>query len=126
MSNRKSIYSEAFVHANPVPAACRIGYMVFSGVIYGRDPLTRQVPDDLDAQCALMFAHIKTLIEDAGGTLDNIARLTLLMADRNERETVNRHWVRYFPDPASRPARYAIDAKLNGNIRVQCDFIAVL
>ncbi len=70
--------------------------MVFSGVIYGRDPQTRQVPDDLDGQCALMFAHIKTLIEDAGGTLDNIARLTLLMADRNERETVNRHWIRYF------------------------------
>ena len=33
MSNRKSIYSEAFVHANPVPAACRIGNMVFSGAL---------------------------------------------------------------------------------------------
>ena len=64
MSNRKSIYSEAFVHANPVPAACRIGNMVFSGVIYGRDPQTRQVPDDLDGQCALMFAHIWTTLPD--------------------------------------------------------------
>ncbi len=100
--------------------------MVFSGVIYGRDPQTRQVPDDLDGQCALMFAHIKTLIEDAGGTLDNIARLTLLMADRNERETQEPPLDPLFPDPASRPARYAIDAKLSGNIRIQCDFIAVL
>ncbi|MEL0553292.1 MULTISPECIES: RidA family protein [Enterobacteriaceae] len=126
MSDRSSIYSQGFVHSNPVPAACRIGNMVFSGVIYGRDPLSGVVPDDIDAQCALMFANLKTVIEDAGGSLDNIARLTLWMADKSERERVNPHWLRYFPDPASRPARYAIDAVLSGNIRVQCDFIAVL
>lgn len=125
-SHRESIYSQAFVHKNPVPSASRVGNMVFSGIIYGRDPQTLVVPDDIDEQCALVFSHIKTIIEDAGGTLEHIAKITLWMRDKNEREVVNRHWLRYFPDPASRPARHTIEEAGSGNIRIQCDFIAVL
>ncbi len=124
--HRESIYSNAFVHKNPVPAASRVGNMIFSGIIYGRDAETLIVPDDIDAQCALLFAHIKTIIEDAGGTLEHIAKITFWMRDKNERETVNHHWLRYFPDPASRPARHTIEEAGSGNIRIQCDFIAVL
>ncbi|XBS71432.1 hypothetical protein ABK905_11145 [Acerihabitans sp. KWT182] len=53
-------------------------------------------------------------------------KITLWMRDKNQRDIVNRHWERVFPDPQSRPARHALDGNFSGNIRFQCDFIAVL
>lgn len=126
MSNRVSIYSEDFPHANPVPAACRIDRMVCSGVIYGRDPQTQQVPADMDRQCELMFMHMRKIIEAAGGSLDNVIKVTLWMEDKSQRAIVNRHWEALFPDPQSRPARHTLDATLSGNALIHCDFIAVL
>lgn len=123
---RESIYIDAFPHANPIPAACRIDNMIYSGVIYGRDPQTQQVPDNLDAQCALMFRHVQTIVEAAGGTLEDVIKMTLWMEDKSQRQVVNRHWERIFPDPHSRPARHALDGTFPGTILIQCDFVAVL
>ena len=79
MSNqgrRKSIHIGSFTHANPIPNACRIGYLVMSGVILGRDP-GGKMPESLEAQCANMFAHMKATVEAAGGTTDDIIKMTV-------------------------------------------------
>lgn len=126
MTMRKSIYVDTFPHANPTPAACLVGNMVFSAVIYGREPASQQVPVDMDLQCQYMFEHVRTIVEAAGGSLDNIVKMTLWMVDKQERDIVNRHWLSYFPDPSTRPARHTQSGEFTGNIRIQCDFIAVL
>lgn len=126
MSKRKSIYVPGFAHANPVPAACRVGNMVYSGGIYGFDPVTRKAADTMEEQCALMFAHVRTIVEAAGGSPDDIIKMTLWMKDRALRPLVNPHWESIFPDPSNRPARHALKADLDGNVWIQCDFIAVL
>lgn len=126
MTRRQSIYVDDFPHANPVPAACRIDNMVYSGVIYGRDPATQEVPADMDQQCQLMFAHVRTIIEAAGGSLDDIIKINLSLRDKAHRPKVNPHWEALFPDPATRPARQGYEIAMSGNIQVQCDFIAVL
>ncbi|MDO6405686.1 RidA family protein [Pantoea phytobeneficialis] len=126
MSRRESIYIDAFPHTNPIPAACRIGAMLYSGVIYGRDPQTQQVPADLGEQCALMFSHIESIVKAAGGTLEDVIKVTLWMQDKSQREVVNRYWLATFPDANARPARHALDGNFSGNTLIQCDFIAVL
>ncbi|ADU69165.1 RidA family protein [Pantoea sp. At-9b] len=126
MSRRESIYIDAFPHANPIPAACRVGAMLYSGVIYGRDPQTQQVPADLAQQCALMFSHIESIVKAAGGTLNDVIKVTLWMQDKSQREVVNHFWLAAFPDENSRPARHALDGNFSGNTLIQCDFIAVL
>lgn len=126
MSRRESIYIDAFPHANPIPAACRVDAMLYSGVIYGRDPQTQQVPADLGQQCALMFSHIESIVKAAGGTLNDVIKVTLWMQDKSQREVVNRYWLATFPDENSRPARHALDGNFSGNTLIQCDFIAVL
>ena len=40
MARRKSIHIGEFKHANPIPNASRIGNLLMSGVILGRDPAT--------------------------------------------------------------------------------------
>ena len=49
MARRTSIYIEGFGHKNPIPAACRIGNMVYSGSIQGTDPATGKPGETLEA-----------------------------------------------------------------------------
>jgi 2-iminobutanoate/2-iminopropanoate deaminase len=123
---RRSIHVEGFSHANPVPAACRLGPFVFSGAVTGRDPQTGQMPDDLDHQCATMFRHVRAIVTAAGGSTGDIVKMTVWLSDLSDRDALNREWEAMFPDPGSRPARHALAATFDGHTRVQCDFIAVL
>lgn len=126
MGRRRSIHVGGFSHANPVPAASRIGPFVHSGAITGRDPETREMPPDLDTQCVNLFRHVREIIAAAGGTTDDIIRMTLHLRDFRDREALNREWEAMFPDPEDRPARQALPAAFDEDMRVQCDFVAVL
>lgn len=125
-ATRRSIYVEGFSHKNPIPAACRVGNMVYSGSIQGTDPKTGKYGATPEEQSALMFAHVRRIVEAAGGTPGHIVKMTVWMKDRSNREPINREWLKLFPDPESRPARHAIQAPLDGDKLFECDFIAVL
>ena len=126
MPRRESIDLPGFGHQNPIPAASRIGPFLFSGVLTGRDPETRELPEGLDAQMANVFRHVRTLLEVAGGGVGDIVKMTFWLADYRDREALNREWLAMFPDAASRPARQAMAAQLDGGSLVQCDLVAVL
>jgi 2-iminobutanoate/2-iminopropanoate deaminase len=126
MVTRTSIYVEGFSHRNPIPAACRIGNTLHSGSIQGTDPATGKYGATLDEQCALMFAHMRRIVEAAGGRADDIIKMTVWMRDRAQREPLNREWLKMFPNQASRPARHTMQSPLDGEKLVECDFVAVL
>ncbi|MFF2631472.1 RidA family protein [Microbacterium sp. NPDC058021] len=121
-----SIEIAGFAHANPVPAACRIGPFLFTGVLAGRDPVTTQMPASLEAQCANVFAHMREVVAAVGGSTDDIAKITFWVADYRDRDALNREWLRMFPDAASRPARQVMAATLDGGALIHADLIAVL
>ncbi len=123
---RRSISIGGFRHDNPIPAAARIGPFVCSGAITGRDPDTGEMPGTLEEQCLNTFGHLRAIVEAAGATMDDILKVTVLLQDYRDREALNREWLRAFPDPASRPARQAISAQLDGGSLIQCDFLAVI
>lgn len=126
MSHRRSVVVPEIAHAFPVPNASRIGNMVVSGSISGVDPTLRAMPDGMAAQCANMFVNVKSVIETAGGTVDDIIKITVFIRDRNNREPLNEEWIRMFPDPESRPARHAQPLLIDGPSLIQCDFFAVI
>jgi 2-iminobutanoate/2-iminopropanoate deaminase len=126
MARRVSIYVEGFSHKNPIPAACRIGNLLESGSIQGTDPATGKYGATLEEQSVLMFAHMKRIVEAAGGTLEDVIKVTVWMRDRANRAPINAEWLRLFPDPHSRPARHAIQHDLDGEKLVECSFVAVL
>lgn len=126
MPRRQSIYLEGFAHRNPVPAACRIGPHLYSGVLTGRDPRTGTMPTGLDEQCANVFAHVRELMNAAEASTDDIVKMTFHLALYRDREALNREWVAMFPDEQDRPTRQAMAASLDGGSLIQCDLVAIL
>ena len=38
MTKRKAIYLDAYGHSQPIPAACRLGNTLVTGIIHGLEP----------------------------------------------------------------------------------------
>jgi len=124
---RRSIHVEGVEHGAPIPMGARVGNMLFSSGIMGTDPATGKVPEDLGQQCEFAFAHMKTLVENAGGTVEGIGAVKVYMKDRSQREAVNHPWLKMFPDENKRPARHAIEYNaFPPGILMQLEIIAVL
>ncbi|HZU08131.1 MAG TPA: RidA family protein [Chloroflexota bacterium] len=113
-------------HRNPIPAAVKIGGMVFSSAISGEDAERGWLSPEPGEQVAQAFRNLRRAIELAGGTTDDIAKVTVYLRDMQHRELVNREWVAMFPDPHDRPARHTVRAELPEGMVVQLEFIAVL
>jgi len=127
MEQRRSINVAGASHANPIPSASRKGPFVVTGAISGTDPATGKVPEDLDAQCAQMFANVRRVIETAGGSPDDIIKMTVWITDRALRLVLNKHWVAMFPDAHSRPARHTVaSGDFTPPMQIQCDLLAVI
>ena len=69
---RRSVHVEGVEHGAPIPMGARVGNMLFSSGIMGTDPATGKAPEDLGQQCEFAFAHMKALVENAGGTVEDI------------------------------------------------------
>jgi enamine deaminase RidA (YjgF/YER057c/UK114 family) len=127
MKRRQSIDGSRARHENPIPNACRIGNIVMSSVIGGSNPGTRELPPTLEQQIANVFGFIRHDVEAAGGTVDDIIKVTFWVKDpAKQRAALNAEWVKMFPDPASRPARHTPHLPAESRALVQADFIAVV
>jgi len=127
MARRQSINGSHPRHENPIPNASRIGNVVMSSVIGAANPGTRTVPPTLEEQVANVFAHIRHDVEAAGGSVDDIIKITFWVKDPvNQRAALNAEWVKMFPDPEARPARHTLQLPPDSRALVQADFTAVL
>jgi enamine deaminase RidA (YjgF/YER057c/UK114 family) len=112
-------------HKNPIPAATRIGNLLFSSAVGGEDSVTHELPDDKELQIANTFRTIRAIMREAGGSPDNIGKVSVYVADRNDRKLINPHWLEMFPDQNSRPVRHTMEKSLPAGRYIQVEFIAV-
>ena len=127
MAKRQSIeIPNVPLHRQPFPAAVRKGNMIFSSAVPGMDRTTKKVPDDAKAQIRNAFDNVKTLIENAGGTMEDIVKVQVFLKDREMRPMVNEVWEKLFPDEHSRPVRHTIGGPLPDNYIIQIEFVAVV
>jgi enamine deaminase RidA (YjgF/YER057c/UK114 family) len=125
---RKSIEVEGFSHSGqPIPAASRVGNVIMTGGVYGMDPLTGTVPDDIAEQARLMFQQLDRILVAAGSGFSDVIKMTVYTKTRDVRDILNEHWIAAFPDANSRPARHTvIYDHLPKNLLIQCDALAVV
>jgi 2-iminobutanoate/2-iminopropanoate deaminase len=126
MAKRKSIHIKGMEHGAPIPNGVVIGNMVFSSAISGKDAKTGVLSADSDEQAEAMFRNLRLFMETAGGTPENIGYMKVYLKEEKLRDSVNKAWLKMFPDEHDRPARHAIKTELRGDNLFQIEVIAVL
>ncbi|WP_157269247.1 RidA family protein [Azohydromonas aeria] len=120
----RSIDLPGLAHKAPIPQAARVGALLCSSAIAGKDPATGQLPADTAAQVANAFVHMDRLLEAGGARLDDVAKLTVYLRDPAARDAVNAQWLQRFPDPHDRPARHIVEHDLQHGMALQLEFLA--
>lgn len=124
--------SKTVIHSKNAPAAIGPysqgigagGTVYLSGQI-GLDPATGNLVEGVEAQTHRVLKNLRAVAQAAGGELDDIAKLTLLMADLADFAKVNEIMATYFKAPYPARATYQVVALPKG-ARIEIDAILVL
>ena len=126
-TGREALTVPGFAWDHPIPLGVKLGNLVISSIIPPQDPATGKTPTDVKRQVELLFIEMKGLIENAGGTVDDIARVTFLVRSKAEhRPLIDEEWNTMFGGSRTQPARLVIEVSPQGAPSVQAEFIAML
>lgn len=124
--NKEAIHSKnAPTAIGPYSQAIRAGDTVYLSGQIGLDPATGQLVDGLEAQTRQVFENIRAIALEAGGDLDDIVKLTLLLADIGGFAKVNEIMATYFQHPYPARATYQVAALPRGAL-IEVESILVL
>lgn len=113
-------------HKAPIPLGSRVGNLIVSSGIAGKDPQSGALPAEPGAQVANAFANASALLAAGGAVLQDVVRLSITLTDDSLRDAVNTHWLQCFPDPADRPARHISVQPLGHGMAIQLELMAVV
>jgi 2-iminobutanoate/2-iminopropanoate deaminase len=112
-------------HGAPIPTACRVGPILVTSRIMGKDPDTGHMPSDPDSQAELCFKNLKRVLEAGGMDMGDVVKLTVYLVSDSYRTAVNKPWNDYYPDPAHRPTRDSLVMPLRGANLIQIEAWAI-
>ena len=122
----RSLEVPGLAHSAPIPLGARVGNLICSSGIAGKDRATGQLPPDAASQARAAFDNMQRLLAAGGATLADVAKLTIYAKDNSVRDAINTEWLRAFPDPADRPARHILIQDLQHGMWLQLEFIALI
>lgn len=122
----RSINVPGASHKAPIPAGARVGNVLCSSAIAGKDAATGQLPAEAPEQARLAFANLQALLTAGGATLSDVVKLTVYVKDDSVRDAINAEWLACFPDPHDRPARHIQVYDLQHGMWLQLEVMAVI
>ena len=110
----------------PFSEAVRVGNVLYlSGMIGVRPGTTTVVEGGIAAETRQTLQNIRTALERAGGSMDDVVKCLVMLTDIGEWGRMNEAYVPFFPK--HRPARSTVGvAELVLNARIEIECIAVL
>ncbi len=135
-SNKEVVSARAPEPVGAFPHAKRVGDLLFLSGIGPRKRGTSAIPGvtfdddgrvidhDIEQQCHTVFANVRVVVEDAGGTWDDIVDVTVFLTDmERDFETFNRIYGEYFAD--NQPTRTTVEVnRLPTPIAIELKVIA--
>ncbi len=111
--------------SGPYSPAVRVGDMLFLSGQLGISPATKNlVEGGTIPQARQAMANLRTLLNAAGMTFDNVVRATVYLADLDDYGAFNEEYSRYFGEVP--PARVCIEvSRIPRDARVEISMIAV-
>jgi reactive intermediate/imine deaminase len=124
--SRKAIETPGAPKAiGPYSQAIAAGRTVYLSGQIGLDPASGQLVEGTEAQTHRVFRNLQAVAEAAGGRLDGIAKLSILLLDLADFAKVNEIMATYFNAPYPARATYQV-AGLPRGARIEVDAILVL
>ena len=121
--------SKQVIHSKHAPAAIgpysqaiRVGDTVYMSGQIGLDPASGNLVDGLEPQAHQVFKNLRAVAQAAGGELDDVVKVTLLLADLGDFAKVNDIMASYFSQPYPARATYQVAALPRG-ARIEVDAI---
>ena len=120
------------IHSTDAPAAIgpysqaiRAGNTVYLSGQIGLDPKTGTMVEGLEAQAHQVFRNLRAIATAAGGGLDDVVKLSILVVDLGGFVKVNEIMATYFKEPYPARATYQVSALPRGGL-IEVEAIVVL
>lgn len=122
---QKSIEIKGLEHNAPIPLACRVGPILATSGVGGKDPATGKLPADAEGQAFHCFDNLKKILAEGSCDLGDVVKITCFVTDDAHRNAINKYWNECYPDAHQRPARHTLVAPLRGGMLIQLEALAV-
>ncbi len=120
------------------PHAKRVGNLLFLSGVGPREKGTKKIPGveldatgnivsyDIETQCHSVFKNVKSILEDAGASWEQLVDVTVFLTNmKADFSTYNRLWAEYFPN--NPPCRTTLEIlSLPTPIAIELKCIAVM
>ena len=110
---------------SPYSLAIRVGQFVYVSGQVSMDLQTgKLLPDDIVGQTKRTLENLKTVLESANSSLENVVKTTVFLRDFKDYSQMNEVYSQYFAVP---PARATVQvAALIGNLDVEIEAVALI
>jgi reactive intermediate/imine deaminase len=125
MSKQAITSKHAPAALGPYSQGVRAGWTVYLSGQLGLDPATGNLVDGVEAQTHQVFKNLRAVAQAAGGELDDIAKLTIMMADLADFAKVNEIMATFFKPPYPARATYQV-AALPRAAKIEIEGVLVL
>lgn len=126
MSSEPITTDDAPRNDNPYSQGVRAGETLY---VSGYGPVDPETGEDIDgdvrAETKQVLDNIAATVEEAGGSLDDVVKVTVYLTDLDDYDRVNDVYGEQFAD--SPPARVCVEvSRLPDDVRVEMDAVAYL
>jgi 2-iminobutanoate/2-iminopropanoate deaminase len=122
------VFQELYLDStkSSLPAGARIGSVVILPSLGPFDPATGEiVGDDMESQLRAVMQNMDRVLEAAGCTNRDVARVTTFMRQTNDRTALNKVYREWYPNEDKRPPNKYLPAALPERIHVVAQIIAL-
>ncbi|MGE4239988.1 RidA family protein [Ramlibacter sp.] len=111
----------------PYSPAVLAGNMLYVSGHTGSDPVTREFAAGIEAQTRQALSNIKSVVEAAGGTLADIAKVNVFMVDMpSDFEGMNAVFKEFFPEAPPARSTVGVAHLARAGLRVEIEAVGVL
>ncbi len=116
------IYPEGVARLPVFTPAVRVGDFLFlSGALGAVGTELRVIEGGIGPETRQTLTNIQTIIEAAGGTMRDMVKCTVFLADINDYQAMNEVYLEFFPvNPPARSAMAASGLALGALVEIEC------
>lgn len=120
---KKILTTKAPAPVGPYSQGITVGKRIYVSGQGALNPDTGKTPESVSEQTKQVLNNIKTILEEAGATMDDVVKVTAHLQDLKDFDEFNKEYCKFFRKPY--PVRTTVGSQLL-NTLVEIDVIAEL